>query len=74
MSHDRICASNASVVRINGNMNRVGGPTNSPLDALFRGTNLVLTSSYGLCSNILSMLIRAELSCTRLNIDVLQRF
>ena len=26
MSHDRICASNASVVRINGNIILVGGP------------------------------------------------
>ena len=27
MSHDRICTSNVSIVRINGNMSRAGGPT-----------------------------------------------
>ena len=27
MSHDRICTSNVSVVRINGNIILVGGPT-----------------------------------------------
>ena len=27
MSHDRICTSNASVVRMNGNIIRVGAPT-----------------------------------------------
>ena len=34
MSHDRICASNASVVRINGKMNRVGGPTLRSYDGM----------------------------------------
>ena len=30
MSHDRICTSNVSVVRINGNMRPLGAPTQSP--------------------------------------------
>ena len=29
-SYDRICTFNVSVVRINGNMRRVGAPTQSP--------------------------------------------
>ena len=33
MSHDRICASNVSVVRINGNIVRVGAPSVSSYDA-----------------------------------------
>ena len=32
MSHDRICAFNVSVVRINGNIIRVGAPTVSSYD------------------------------------------
>ena len=47
MSHDRICASSVSVVRTNGNTRRIGVPTAAPYHALFRRTNLALTSSYG---------------------------
>ena len=32
MSHDRICTSNVSVVRINGNLRWVGDPTVSSYD------------------------------------------
>ena len=32
MSHDRICTSNVSLVRINGNIVRVGAPTLSSYD------------------------------------------
>ena len=34
MSHDRICTSNVFVVRINGNMRRVGGPSLSSYDGM----------------------------------------
>ena len=34
MSHDRICTFNVSVVRINGNTIRVGGPTVKSYDAM----------------------------------------
>ena len=47
MSHDSICTLNVSVVRINGNTRRVGAPTASPKDVLFRSTNLTLTSPCG---------------------------
>ena len=40
MSHGRICTSHVSIVRINGNIIRVGAPTQSPQDTLFRRTNL----------------------------------
>ena len=74
MSHDRICTSNVSVVRINGNMIRVGYPTQTPKDVLFRSTNLTFTSSYGKCCKVLIGLIRVELRCTRHDWDPLQRF
>ena len=63
-----------SVVRINGNTMRVGAPTESPYDVLFRSTNLVLTSSYGQCCNVMIGLIRVELRCTHHNGYPLQRF
>ena len=63
-----------SVVRINGNTMRVGAPTKSPYDVLFRSTNLVLTSSYGQCCKIMIGLIRVELRCTHHDWDALQRF
>ena len=62
------------VVRINGNTMQVGDPTESPYDVLFRGTNLVLTSSYGQCCKIMIGLIRVELRCTHHDWDPLQRF
>ena len=34
MSHDRICTSNVSVVRINGNIISVGGPTLMSYDGI----------------------------------------
>ena len=34
MSHDKICTSDVSVVRINGNMLMVGKPTHFPYDAI----------------------------------------
>ena len=34
MSHDRICAFNVSVVRINGNIIAVGGPIVIPYDGM----------------------------------------
>ena len=74
MSHDRICTFNVSVVRINGNTMRVGAPTQSPYDVLFRSTNLVLTSSYGQCWKVVIGLIRVELRCTHHDWDALQRF
>ena len=74
MSHDRICTCNVSVVRINGNIIPVGPPTQSPEEALFRGTNLVLTSSYGQCCKVMIVLIRVELRCTNHDWDALQRF
>ena len=73
MSHDRICTSNVSVVRINGKIIRVGSPTQSPYEALFRGTNLALTSSYGQCCKAMIGLIRAELRCIHHDWDALQR-
>ena len=63
-----------SVVRINGNTMRVGAHTASPYDVLFRSTNLVLTSSYGQCCEVMAGLIRVELRCTRHDWDPLQRF
>ena len=63
-----------SVVRINGNTMRVGAPTESPYDVLFRSTNLVLTSSYGQCCKVMVELIRVELRCTHHDWDPLQRF
>ena len=63
-----------SVVRINGNTMRVGAPTESPYDVLLRSTNLVLTSSYGQCCNVMIGLIRVELCCTYHDWDPLQRF
>ena len=63
-----------SVVRINGNTMRVGAPTKSPYDVLFRSTNLVLTSSYGQCCKAMIGLIRVELRCTHHDWDPLQRF
>ena len=74
MSCGRICTSNVSVVRINGNTMRVGAPTESPYDALLRGTNLVPTSSYGQCCKVMVELIRVELRCTHHDWDPLQRF
>ena len=74
MSYDRICTSNVSVVRINGNIIRVGPPTQSPQDALFRGTNLALTSSYGQCCNVMIGLTRVEQRCTHHDWHPLQRF
>ena len=74
MSYDRICTSNVSVVRINGNMNSVGAPMQSPIDALFRSTNLVLTSSYGRSCKVMVGLIRVELRCIHHDWDPLQRF
>ena len=63
-----------SVVRINGNTMRVGAPTESPYDVLFRSTNLVLTSSYGQCSKVMIGLIRVELRYTHHDWDPLQIF
>ena len=63
-----------SVVRINGNTMRVGAPTESPYDVLFRSTNLVLTSSYGQCCEVMVELIGVELRCTQHDWDPLQRF
>ena len=63
-----------SVVRVNGNTMRVGAPTKSPYDVLFRSTNLVLTSSYGQCCTVMSGLIRVELRCRHHDCDPLQRF
>ena len=63
-----------SVVRVNGNTMRVGAPTKSPYDVLFRSTNLVLTSSYGQCCNVMIGLIRVELRCIHHDWDPLQRF
>mgnify|MGYP003346615896 CR=1 FL=1 len=63
-----------SVVRINGNTMRVGAPTESPYNVLFRSTNLVLTSSYGRCCNAIIGMIRVELRCIHYNWDPLQRF
>ena len=63
-----------SVVRINGKTMRVGSPTESPNDVLFRSTNLVLTSSYGQCSRVMIGLIRVELRYTHHDWDPLQRF
>ena len=73
-SHDRICTFNVSVVRINGNTMRVGAPTESPYDVLFRSTNLVFTSSYGQCWKVMVEFIRVELRCTHHDWDPLQRF
>ena len=73
MSHDRICTFNASVVRINGNTIRVGAPTESPYDVLFRSSNLTLTSSYGRCGKVMIALIRVELHCTHHDRGQLQR-
>ena len=53
---------------------RVGLPTHSPYGALFRGTNLVLTSSYGQCCKATIGLIRVELRCTHYDWYPLQRF
>ena len=61
-------------MRINGNTSRVGAPTESPYDVLFRSTNLVLTSSYGQCCKVMVELIRVELRCTHHDWDPLQRF
>ena len=74
MSHDRICTLNVSVVPINGNTIAVGPPTRFPIDALFRGTNLELTSSYGRCCTVMIVFIRLELCCTRHDWGPLQRF
>ena len=63
-----------SVVRINGNTMRVGAPTQPPYDVLFRSTNLVLTSSYGQCCEVMIGLIRVELRRTHRDWDPLQRF
>ena len=63
-----------SVVRINGNTMRVGAPTQPPYDVLFRSTNLVLTSSYGQCCEVMVELIGVELRCTHHDWDPLQRF
>ena len=63
-----------SVVRINANTIRVGAPNESPYDVLFRSTNLVLTSSYGQCCEVMIGLIRVELRCTHHDWDPLQRF
>ena len=63
-----------SVVRVNGNTMRVGAPTKSPYDVLFRSTNLVLTSSYGQCCEVMVESIRVELRCTHHDWDPLQRF
>ena len=46
----------------------------SPYDVLFRTTNLVLTSSYGQCCEVMVELIRVELRCTHHDWDPLQRF
>ena len=74
MSYNSICTFKVSVVRINGNTIGVGDPTDSPYDVLFRGTNLVLTSSYGQCCNVMIGLIRVELRCTHHDWHSLQRF
>ena len=74
MSNNSICTFNVSIVRINGNTIGVGAPTESPYDVLFRGTNLVLTSSYGQCCNVMVKLIRVELRSTHHDWDPLQRF
>ena len=63
-----------SVVRVNGNTMRVGAPTQSPYDVLFRSTNLVLTSSYGQCCNVMIGLIMVELRRIHHDWDPLQRF
>ena len=48
MSHDRICTSNASVVRINGNTIRVGAPTLGSFDVTrFRARELMFEPCKG---------------------------
>ena len=42
MSHDRICTFNASVVRINGNIIAVGGPTAKYYDGMRFGARACL--------------------------------
>ena len=74
MSYDRICTFNVSVVRINGKIISVGGPTEFPEDMPFRSTNLTLTSPYGRSCKEVIGLIRVELRCTRHDWDPLQRF
>ena len=45
MSHDKICTSNVSVVRINGNIIRVGAPTLRSYDAARFGAGALMFES-----------------------------
>ena len=49
MSHDRICTSNVSVVRINGNIILVGGPTVISYDGMRFGARARVFESCKVC-------------------------